>query len=433
MLAIVIFMVCFIGLACLRIPVPFSVGMAAMISMIVGGMNISSVPGAIFGAIDSFPYLAIPAFIYSGDLMTLGGISRALMSWVRALLGRMKGAVGATVVVASALFGTISGSSVATVSAIGSMMLPEMLRAGYDKRYAASLIAASGFIGILIPPSIPGIIYAMTASQPVGEVWLSTASAGIMVCIVYILYNRIFFAKQEIQPSEPFTFKGYVQDVGTKSPRAIVAILMPLIIFVGVYGGILTPTEAGAVAVFYGFLAGWVIYPLIFKDKENMGLIALTKKSAVTSAGIVLLIAFAGVATKMFTFAGAGQALSQFMLGVTDSPAMFLLIVNCVLIVVGMFMETNTSILLLGPILIPAAQAFGIDPIHFGAVMLLNLEIGMITPPFACNLFVACRISGLTMDKLLKPILGFIGCCIPVLLITTYIPASVMWLVNLIR
>jgi len=423
----------FIGLACLRIPVPFSVGMAAMISMIVGGMNISSVPGAIFGAIDSFPYLAIPAFIYSGDLMTLGGISRALMSWVRALLGRMKGAVGATVVVASALFGTISGSSVATVSAIGSMMLPEMLRAGYDKRYAASLIAASGFIGILIPPSIPGIIYAMTASQPVGEVWLSTASAGIMVCIVYILYNRIFFAKQEIKPSEPFTFKGYVQDVGTKSPRAIVAILMPLIIFVGVYGGILTPTEAGAVAVFYGFLAGWVIYPLIFKDKENMGLIALTKKSAVTSAGIVLLIAFAGVATKMFTFAGAGQALSQFMLGVTDSPAMFLLIVNCVLIVVGMFMETNTSILLLGPILIPAAQAFGIDPIHFGAVMLLNLEIGMITPPFACNLFVACRISGLTMDKLLKPILGFIGCCIPVLLITTYVPASVMWLVNLIR
>lgn len=433
MLAIVIFMAFFIGLACLRIPVPFSVGMAAMISMIVGGMNINSVPGAIFGAIDSFPYLAIPAFIYSGDLMTLGGISRALMSWVRAILGRMKGAVGATVVVASALFGTISGSSVATVSAIGSMMLPEMLKAGYERRYAASLIAASGFIGILIPPSIPGIIYAMTAAQPVGEVWLSTASAGLMVCLAYIIYNRIFFAKQEIQPSEPFTVKGYVQDVGGKSPRAIVAILMPLIIFVGVYGGILTPTEAGAVAVFYGFLAGWVIYPLIFKDKDNMGLIALTKKSAVTSAGIVLLIAFAGVATKMFTFAGAGHALSQFMLGVTESPIVFLLIVNAVLIVVGMFMETNTSILLLGPILIPTAQAFGIDPVHFGAIMLLNLEIGMITPPFACNLFVACRISGLTMDKLLKPILGFIGCCIPVLLITTYVPASVMWLVHLIR
>jgi len=171
----------------------------------------------------------------------------------------------------------------------------------------------------------------------------------------------------------------------------------------------------------------------MFKDKSGEGLIALTKKSAVTSAGICLLIAFAGVATKMFTFAGAGQALSQFMLGVTDSPAVFLLIVNCVLILVGMFMETNTSILLLGPILIPTAQAFGIDPIHFGAIMLLNLEIGMITPPFACNLFVACRISGLTMDKLLKPILGFVACCIPVLLITTYVPASVMWLVHLIR
>ncbi|NLB52409.1 MAG: TRAP transporter large permease [Syntrophomonadaceae bacterium] len=433
MLLIVIFMVAFIALACLRVPIPFAAGMGAMLSMVVGGQDISSIPTAIFGSLDSFPYLAIPAFIYAGDLMTLGGISRALMSWVRAILGRIRGSVGATVVVTSALFGTISGSSVATVSAIGSMMVPEMLKAGYEKRYATALVAASGFIGILIPPSIPGIVYAMTAAVPVAEVWLSTAMAGIMIVLVYVIYNRIFFAKQEILPEEPFTIKSYAKDVGSKSPRAIVAILMPLIIFVGVYGGILTPTEAGAVAVFYGFFAGWVIYPLLFKDKDNMGLIALTKKSAITSAGICLLIAFAGVATKMFTFAGAGAALSQFMLGVTDSPAMFLLIVNVVLILVGMFMETNTSILLLGPILIPAAQAFGIDPIHFGAVMLLNLEIGMITPPFACNLFVACRISGLTMDKLLKPILGFIACCIPVLLITTYFPISVMWLVNLMR
>lgn len=433
MLLIVIFMVAFITLACLRIPIPFSAGMAALLSMIVGGQDINSVPGAIFGALDSFPYLAIPAFIYSGDLMTLGGISSALMGWVRAILGRIKGSTAATVVVSSALFGTISGSSVATVSAIGSMMLPEMLKAGYEKRYSTALIAASGFIGILIPPSIPGIVYAMTSAMPVAEVWLSTACAGIMVCLVYIIYNRIFFAHQEKMPEEPFTVKGYAKDVGSKSPRAIVALLMPLIIFVGVYGGILTPTEAGAVAVFYGFLAGWVIYPLIFKDKDNMGLIALTKKSAITSAGIVLLIAFAGVATKMFTFAGAGAALSQFMLGVTESPAIFLLIVNVVLIIVGMFMETNTSILLLGPILIPTAQAFGIDAIHFGAVMLLNLEIGMITPPFACNLFVASRISGLTIDKLLKPILGFIGCCIPVLLITTYFPITVMWLVNMFR
>lgn len=431
MLLIVIFMVSFILFASLRIPIPFAAGLSAMISMLVGGQDISSVPGALFGALDSFPYLAIPAFIYSGDLMTLGGISRALMGWVRAILGRIKGSVAATVVISSALFGTISGSSVATVSAIGGMMLPEMIKAGYEKKYATALIAASGFIGILIPPSIPGVVYAMTAAVPVSDVWLSTATAGIMVCIVYIIYNRIFFAHQEIMPTEAFTVRNYIQDVGSKSPRALVAILMPLIIFVGVYGGILTPTEAGAVAVFYGFLAGWVIYPLIFKDKDNMGLIALTKKSAVTSAGICLLIAFAGVATKMFTFAGAGDALSQFLLGITDSPAMFLLIVNCVLIVVGMFMETNTSILLLGPILVPAAKAFGIDPIHFGAVMLLNLEIGMITPPFACNLFVACRIANMTMDKLLRPILGFIACCIPVLLVTTYFPATVMWLVNM--
>lgn len=433
MLLIGIFIVSFILLACLRIPIPFSAGLSAMLAMVVGGQDISSIPGAMFGGLDSFPYLAIPAFIYAGDLMTLGGISRALMSWVRAILGRIKGSVGATVVISSALFGTISGSSVATVSAIGGMMLPEMLKAGYERRYAASLIAASGFIGILIPPSIPGVVYAMTAGVPVSEVWLSTATAGLMVCAAYIIYNRIFFAKQEIMPSEPFTMKAYANDVGSKSPRALVALLMPLIIFVGVYGGILTPTEAGAVAVVYGFVAGWVIYPLIFKDKDNQGLIQITKKSAVTSAAICLLISFAAIATKMFTFAGAGEALAQWLLSITDSPAMFLLMVNAMLILVGMFMETNTSILLLGPILVPAAKAFGIDPIHFGAVMLLNLEIGMITPPFACNLFVACRISNLTMDKLLKPIFGFIAVCIPVLLITTYVPSTVMWLVHMFR
>lgn len=427
MLLICIFICTFMIFACFRIPVAISAALGGFIAMCVGGLNINMMPNSTFSTLDSFAFLAIPAFIYSGDLMTTSGISHALMGFIRAILIRLKGNVAATVAISSALFGTISGSSVATVSAIGSMMLPEMLKAGYEKTYSASLIAASGFLGILIPPSIPGVVYGIAAGQPIAQVWMSTASAGIMVTIAYIIYNRIFFAKQEIMPVGDFNFKEYMGNIKKLTPRALVALLMPIIIFVGVYGGILTPTEAGAVAVAYGLLAGYLIYPVAFHDDiSDIKFSATVKKSAVTSATISMLIGFAAIASAMITYSGGAADFTKWMLSLTDNPTIFLLIINGMLIIVGMFMETNTSILLLAPILVPAAQAYGINPIHFGAIMLLNLEIGMITPPFASNLFVACKISHTTMDQLLKPILGFIAVCIPILLLITYCPALVM-------
>lgn len=427
------FILLFILLAIVRIPIPFAAGLSGIICMFLGNIPLSIIPAKIFGSVDSFAFLAIPAFIYSGDIMALGGVTTALIKWVRAITGRLKGSIGATTVITSALFGTISGSSVATVSAIGGMMLPEMVKAGYKKEYATGLIAASGFLGILIPPSIPGVVYALATGLGVGDVWLSTAVPGVLLTVCYIIYNRIFYAHQETQETGPFTPAIYLGNVAKTSARGIVALLMPLIIFAGVYGGVLTPTEAGAVAVVYGLIAGWVIYPMIFKDKAGEGLIAITKKSAVTSASIMLLIAFAAIPSGMFTYGGCAKAVTDWLLSITSSPIMFLLMVNAVLLIVGMFMETNTSILLLAPILVPAAIAYGINPIHFGAVMLLNLEIGMITPPFACNIFVACRIGNMSMDKILKPILGFIAVCIPVLLVTTYIPSISLVLVNLIK
>lgn len=412
----------FVLLALLRIPIPFSAGLAGIICMAWAGIPYSILPAKMFGNIDSFAYLAIPAFIYSGDVMSLGGITTALISWIRALCGRAKGAVGATAVIASALFGTISGSSVATVSAIGGMMIPEMVKAGYDKKYATGLVAASGFLGILIPPSIPGVVYALAVGASVADVWLATLVPGVLLTILYCVFNRIFYAHQETQIEGEFNTKVHLAEISKSTPRGLIALLMPLIIFVGVYGGIMTPTEAGAVAVLYGLIAGWIIYPLLFKDKSGEGLIEVTKKSAVTAAGIMMLIATAAVPSAMFTYGGTAQAVTDWLFSITENKYVFLLMVNMVLIVVGMFMETNTSILLLAPILAPAAIAYGVDPIHFAAIMLLNLEIGMITPPFACNIFVACKLSGLSMDKILKPVLQFIAICIPVLLITTYIP-----------
>ncbi|MBP1760661.1 MAG: TRAP-type C4-dicarboxylate transport system, large permease component [Firmicutes bacterium] len=428
-----IFILTFIVLAILRIPIPFSIGLAGIVGLIVGDIPLSIIPAKIFGSVDSFAFLAIPAFIYSGDLMALGGITTALIKWIKALTGRLKGSVAATTVIASALFGTISGSSVATVSAIGGMMLPEMVKSGYKKEYATALIAASGFLGILIPPSIPGVVYALASGQSISDVWLSTAVPGVLLTILYVIYNRIFFAKQEVQDTGDFNASIYFKNIAKTSSRGLVALLMPLIIFAGVYGGVLTPTEAGAVAVVYGLIAGWIIFPVLFKDKTGEGFMDITKKSVVTSAAIMLLIAFSAIPSGMFTYGGCAKAVTDWLFSVTNSPTMFLLMVNAMLIIVGMFMETNTSILLLAPILVPAAVAYGINPIHFGAVMLLNLEIGMITPPFACNIFVACRIANLSMEKMLKYILGFIAVCIPVLLATTYIPQLSLVLVNLFK
>lgn len=430
---IFVFVAVFMVLAVLRVPIPFAAAGAGIVGLITIDATLNFIPTKIFNSIDAFAFLAIPAFICAGDVMSVGGITKALISFVRAICGPIKGSVGATTVVASMLFGTISGSSVATVSGIGSMMFPEMIRAGYKKDYAISLIAASGFLGILIPPSIPGLVFALSAGLSIADVWISTAVPGILLAITYVIYNRLFFAKQERPESNEGQDNGYFRKISRRSSRGLVAILMPVIIFACIYGGVLTPTEAGAVAVAYGLIAGWIVFPYLFHEKPGSSFFEVIKNSALTSATICLLIAFASIPSSMFVYGNTVKVVTDFLLSMTRSTITFLLVVNLILLIVGMFMETNTSILLLAPILVPAAKAYGVDPVHFGAIMLLNLEIGLITPPFAVNLFVACKIGDSTMDKVLKHAYLFVLVCLPVLLLTTFIPAVSLYLVNLFR
>lgn len=430
---ILIFLAVFLTLAIIRVPIPFAAGAAGIVGMIWGGVPLGIIPSAIYNSLDSFAFLAIPAFICAGDVMSIGGITQSLVAFVRAIFGRIKGSVGATTVMASMLFGTISGSSIATVSGIGGMMIPEMCRAGYKKEYAISLVAASGFLGILIPPSIPGLVYALSSGLPVADVWIATAGPGILLTIAFIIYNRLFFARYERPEGNTGASGEYVRKIVRRFPRGMVSLLMPVIIFGGVYGGVLTPTEAGAVAVGYGLIAGWFIFPFLFKEKPSASLFAVFQKTGITSSTICLLIAFAAIPSAMFVYSNTVPQVTNFLLNLTESPWVFLLIANILMLLVGMFMETNTSILLLAPIMVPAAKAYGIDPIHFGSIMLLNLEIGMITPPFSCNVFVACKIGDSTMDKVIKNVLGFILICIPVLLLTTYVPAISLTLVNLFK
>ncbi|MBN7772984.1 TRAP transporter large permease [Clostridium aminobutyricum] len=423
-----IFLVIFLGLALLRLPVPFSMGIASVIVFVVAGLPLASVAPAMFSSLDSFTFLAIPAFIFAGDMMAVVGISSAIINFANSFIGRLRGAVGAVTVITSLLFGAITGSSLATITGIGGMMLPEMVKRGYSREYSTALISCCGFLGILIPPSIPGIIYAMMSGANLMDVWLCTVTPGIMLGIGYIVINYFTYGKKQEKTTEPFKFVPYVNGIRKSFCQSIVALLCPIIIFYGIYGGIFTPTEAGAVAVFYGLVVGWVYLPVIKKTWPEKKFRTLVEDSAVSSAAISMLIVFAAIASRMITFTRIPEILTNTLMGITDSKFVFLLVLNILLIIVGMFMETNTSILLLGPILIPIATSFGVDPIHFAAIMLLNLEIGMITPPFAANLFVGCKVGKCTMDQVLPHMMPFFIVCIIVLMIITYVPSIVLFL-----
>ena len=427
-----IFLLVFLGLALIRVPIPFAMGIGSVVTMLAAGVNLDSVPMAVSNSLNVFTWLAIPAFIFAGDLMAATGISSAIMNFAKSFIGRLRGAAGAVTVVTCMLFGAITGSSLATITGIGGMMLPELDKEGYNHRYGTALISACGFLGLLIPPSIPGILYAMMSGQNLMKVWLCTITPGLMLGLSYILINYIKYGRKEEKTKEPFKIGTYFAGIGKATWSSLLALLMPVIIFYGIYGGIFTATEAGAVAVAYGLIVGWIILPIFKKKWPEKKFRTLVLEAGVTSATIAMLNVFAAVAGKMITFTRIPAMLTDAMLSLTDSKIVFLLILNILLIIVGMFMETNSSILLLGPILIPVATSFGVDPIHFAGIMLLNLEIGMITPPFAANLFVGCRVGNVSMDQVLPSMVPFFIACVIVLLLTTYVPHLALFLPNLI-
>ncbi|MCI8609563.1 MAG: TRAP transporter large permease [Firmicutes bacterium] len=427
-----IFLLLFLVLALIRIPVAYSMSIATVVSMVVSGISLKTAGIAVFNGLNSFTFLAIPAFILAGEIMGVTGISTTLIEFIESIIGRLRGALGAAAVITSLLFGTLTGSSLATVTAIGTIMIPDMEKRGYDRAYSGALIAASGFLGILIPPSIPGIVYAMMSGENLMAVWLCTVMPGIMIGVGYIIVNYFIMGRKEKKITEPFKVGPYVKNVGISFKNAILAIMMPVIIFYGIYGGIFTPTEAGGVAVFYGLLVGWVILPLTKKRWPSSKFFNLISESAISTASITIIIGLSAITGKMIIFSGVPQQLTEILLGVTDSKVVFLILVNLLLLVAGMFMETNSAILLLGPILIPVAEAYGVETIHFAAIMLLNMEIGMITPPMAGNLFVAARLSGKDIGEILKHIAPFYAVAIIVLIITTYVPQVIVWLPHML-
>jgi tripartite ATP-independent transporter DctM subunit len=322
------------------------------------------------------------------------------------------------------IFAAVSGSSVATTFAIGAILIPALVKHGYPPNYAAALQATSAELGVIIPPSIPMILYGVAAEVSIGELFIAGFGPGIFIGISLMAFVHIYCR-----------FKGWGKNdgegrlsFGKATVQAGWALLMPVIILGGIYGGVFTPTEASAVAVFYALFVGMILYGEI-KPRD---IFPILKKSVVSSAVIMFIIANAGLFAFLLTRAGVPDAIGRWLEMVLQSPAMFLLGVNVALFIIGMFIETGAAIIVLAPILAPVAMHFGIDPVHFGLVMVVNLALGMITPPFGVNLFAACTVARLSLDQVISRLWPFVVVVLCCLMVITYVPSLSLTLRDLV-
>jgi C4-dicarboxylate transporter, DctM subunit len=398
----------------LSISVAVSIGLASIVGAWEAKLNLLTIVKEMFGAINKFPLAAIPFFILAGNLMETGGISQRLVEFAKSVVGGVQGGLAATCVLTCMIFAAVSGSSVATTFAIGAILIPALIKHGYPTSYAAALQATSAELGVIIPPSIPMILYGVSAEVSIGELFISGFGPGLLIGGALMTF-AVVYAR----------LKGYGQrDREGRLPfwvaprRAALALLMPVIILGGIYGGVFTPTEASVVAVFYALIVGVGIY----REIRLSELPRILQKSVVSSAVIMFIIANAGLFSYLITRAGVPEKIGAFLVEWLQSPALFLLGVNGALFVIGMFIETSASIIVLAPILAPVAQHFGVDPVHFGIVMVVNLALGMITPPFGVNLFAACTVARISLDQIVTRLVPFVLVVLACLMVVTYVP-----------
>ena len=398
----------------LSVSVAVSIGLAA-----ITGMQIVNAPMLIsvkemFNSLNKFPLAAIPFFILAGNLMETGGISRRLVDFAKSIVGGVQGGLPMTCVLTCMIFAAVSGSSVATTFAIGAILIPALLKHGYPITWAAALQATSAELGVIIPPSIPMILYGVAAEVSIGELFIAGFGPGILISGALMLFVWAYCK-----------WRGWGKHDGdgrlsvwTATRKAAWALMMPVVVLGGIYGGVFTPTEASAVAVAYALVVGMAIYREIgVKD-----LYAVLRKSVISSAVIMFIIANAGLFAFLITRAGVPDAIGHWLEANLRSPHWFLLGVNAALFVIGMFIETSAAIIVLGPILAPVAAHFGVDPVHFGLIMVVNLALGMITPPFGVNLFAVCTVARISLDKIIRDLIPFVLVILACLMVITYVP-----------
>mgnify|MGYP000707680433 CR=1 FL=1 len=410
----------------LNVPVAVSLGLATLATIAVTKtVPLMVVAQKMFTATDSFPLMAIPFFMIAGSLMEKGGISRRLIRFANSLVGSLPGGLALVTVMASMFFAAISGSSPATVAAIGSIMIPAMVRQGYSLDFATATQASSGYIGVIIPPSIPMITYGVVTGASIGSLFMAGFIPGILIGVALMLVAFVVAKKRGYVGEKRVSLK----EVLVSFKDAILALLMPVIILGGIYGGIFTPTEAANVAVIYGFIVGFFIY----KELELKDIPEILRTSAISTAMVMLIIATATAFGLLLTREMIPNKIANFFISITESKFVLLMLINVLLLVVGTFMETNAAIIILAPIFYPVIMQMGIDPIHLGVIMVINLAIGMITPPLGVNLFVACGLTKLTIERVIRANWIYLFVSLAVLVLLTYIPGISLWLPKLLQ
>ncbi len=399
----------------LNVPIAVAIGLASLSAILWSG----AIPPVVlvqkmFTATDSFPLMAVPFFILAGSLIEFGGISRRLIDFANSIVGRFSGGLAFVAIVASMFFGAISGAAVACVAAIGTILIPAMVRRGYDTPYATAVQATAGTLGVMIPPSIPMIIYGVLTGVSIGGLFMGGILPGILVAVCLMFVAWLIARKKGYKGDE----KASGAKIWATFKDAIIALLMPVIILGGIYGGVFTPTEAAVVAVIYGFIVGAFVY----RELSVSRLKDILVNTSVGTATIMFIIATSSVFSWILTAQRVPQAVAEAILSVSKNPVVILTLINILLLFIGTFMETVASIIILVPVLYPVVTQIGVDPLHFGIIIVVNLAIGMVTPPLGVCLFVGCGISGISLEAISKAAWPFIAIMIAAVLVLTYVP-----------
>ena len=396
-------------------PIAVALGVATMVTMTATtNISLTTMSTACLSGLDSFPLMAIPFFMLAGNLMKSGGISRRILDFADAVVGWVMGSVGMVTVVASMFFAALSGSSPATVTAIGGITIPEMKEEGYDPAYATAITAAAGTIGVIIPPSIPFVIYGVAVQCSISDLFLAGIIPGILIGVVLMIVNYVTAKKCGFGHTKKFHAGHLLRTLGD----SIWALLVPVIILGGIYGGIFTPTESAVAAIIYSIFVGVFIY----HELDLKSILEAFKETALINGQTTFLVGISMAFARFLTMSQVPGTLAKGILGISN-PIAILLVINLFLLVVGCFIDNISSTVILTPILLPIVAGIGMSPIQFGIVMTVNLAIGFITPPYGCNLFFASAISNVSVVDIAKKILPMIGVMLIVLMALTFIPA----------
>ena len=421
---VVVLFVVFLACIMLRMPIAFSLGFSSFVYILFSDIPLSILPERMFSGIDSFVILCVPGFILAGNLMNVGGITDRIIHFCMALIGHVRGGLGLANVGSSMVFAGISGTAISDTVSIGSVMIPAMIKRGYDAEFSAAVTASSSTVGPIIPPSLPMVIAGTVTGLSVSRLFVAGIIPGLLLGFGLGIVSYLISVKRNHPKEDRLPFREVVRSFFS----AFWAILMTLIILGGIMGGFFTPTEAAMIAVFYALIVGFFVY-------GELTMAALPKivfDSAVTTASLMVLVGFANVFAWILTSEEIPLMVTQAMLSISSGPIGYIILVNILLVFVGMFMETIAALMILMPILLKPAIALGIDPIQFAIMCVLNLVIGLTTPPVGVCLFVASSIARISVGRLSVALIPFIAVSLIVLLLVSFVPQVTLFLPNLV-